>query len=46
MTVEEYKANCRLFDDKKYILDEIMDLGDGPMQKVLTRSLGHWRNKE
>ncbi len=46
LTIEEYKANCRLFDDKKYILDDIVDLGDGAMGKVLTRSLGHWRNKE
>ena len=39
-TVEEYKKNCRLMDDKRFILDDQID---GHMF-AKTRALGHWRN--
>ncbi len=43
-TIEEWKENLRLFDDKKFITDDREDYGDGEMYAVKCRSLGHWRN--
>ena len=42
-TIEEMKKNFRLFDDKRFILDEPNELN---MQKVFSRPIGHYRNLE
>jgi hypothetical protein len=45
MTVEEYKKNCRLMDDKRYILDDEIEIkGEGKIKCYKTRALGHYRN--
>jgi hypothetical protein len=44
-TVEEKKKNCRLFDDKRFILEDEIDYDDFKMKCVYSRPLGHYKNK-
>ena len=40
-TIEEYKRNVRLLDDKRYIIPEPYDLGDGMMHWVKSVPIGY-----
>jgi hypothetical protein len=44
-TVEEKKLNCRLFDDKRFILEDEVDYDEFKMKCVYSRPLGHYMNR-
>ena len=43
-TIEDHKKNSRLMDDKRYIMLEVNNLGDGKMVCATSRAIGHCRN--